>query len=113
MGLPLAVTVMLTEFSCGKCGGTYAINERYRLHQYERKGFWHCPYCQTDWGYAEGELQRVQKRLDAALSRENEERDAKEKAFRKLQRVQRGVCPHCNRSFQNLARHMACKHAKA
>jgi Fe-S oxidoreductase len=25
-------------------------------------------------------------------------------------RVANGVCPHCNRTFQNLARHMASQH---
>lgn len=47
------------------------------------------------------------------LARENEERLCKEKAERKLKRVQRGVCPECNRTFANLARHMDCKHGKA
>lgn len=32
------------------------------------------------------------------------------KRKKKLNRVQEGVCPCCNRTFQNLARHMASKH---
>jgi len=32
---------------------------------------------------------------------------------RKLKRVQSGVCPECNRSFQNLQRHMKTKHEHA
>ena len=36
----------------------------------------------------------------------------KDKLARKLKRVGRGVCPECNRTFQNLASHMACKHGE-
>lgn len=32
------------------------------------------------------------------------------KAKNQVQRVEHGVCPHCNRTFQNLARHMQSKH---
>jgi hypothetical protein len=111
----LAVT--LTQINCGDCGGTYAINERYRQQKAEKSGFWNCPYCKCSWGYGKGEnaelrdqVAATQQRLNAALSRENEERAAKEKVERKLKRVKRGVCPECNRTFQNLALHMTCKH---
>lgn len=117
MGQPLALYVQLTEINCGECGGTYAINERYRKQREDKSGFWTCPYCKCSWGYGEGALQRAQRELEAekqrtrlALARENAERAEKDKLARKLKRVGRGTCPDCNRSFQNLARHMACKH---
>lgn len=114
----IQVTVELTEINCGECGGTYAINERYRLQKYQKGESWTCPYCKTGWGYSgnseneklKRELEAEKKRKESALARENEERLAKEKLARKLKRVGRGVCPECNRSFQNLARHMNCKH---
>ena len=119
MGLPLAVTIALTKISCGECGGTYAINERYRLQKWEKGESWNCPYCRTGWGYAKGENARLQeevaaekRRTQAALARENELRLAKDKMERKLKRVGKGVCPDCNRTFQNLAAHMKCKHGK-
>ena len=119
MGLPLAVTVTLTQINCGQCGGTYAINERYRQQKYEEGKTWTCPYCRTGWGYEKGEnpqlreqVEAERRRLQAALSRENEERAAKERLERKLKRVNRGVCPECNRTFSNLAQHMKCKHQK-
>lgn len=119
MGLPaIQVTVVLTEINCGECGGTYAINERYRQTRYEKGESWTCPYCATGWGYTgnsenaklKRELEAERQRKEAALSRENEQRAAKEKLERKLRRVGRGICPECNRSFANLARHMNCKH---
>jgi hypothetical protein len=35
------------------------------------------------------------------------------KAKKKVHRAEHGVCPHCKRTFQNLARHMESKHAEA
>ncbi|MEG3193744.1 helix-turn-helix transcriptional regulator, partial [Lysobacter sp. D1-1-M9] len=58
-------------------------------------------------------------RKDADLARAKErtadlarERDQVAKAHRKMRRrVMNGVCPCCNRSFQNLREHMQTKHA--
>jgi hypothetical protein len=105
--------VTLTEINCGKCGGTYAINERYREDCHEHGRSWHCPYCQAGWGYASrGLLEQEQARHQATLSRLNEAQAERQRLENKLKRVQRGVCPHCNRTFQNLAAHMKCKHNK-
>lgn len=114
----IQVTVELTEINCGECGGTYAINERYRQQKYQKGETWNCPYCRTGWGYSgnsenaklKRELEDERKRKEAALCRENEQRAEKEKLERKLKRVGSGVCPDCNRTFQNLARHMCSKH---
>jgi phage/plasmid primase-like uncharacterized protein len=124
MTAALAVQITLTEINCGACGGTYAISERYRLHREQKAGFWHCPYCQTTWGYAKGDLQRTQEELAAertrhqgTIARLNErtaELEKAEKAAKRIRkRVQAGLCTCCNRTFQNLARHMASKHADA
>lgn len=115
----IQVAVDLTQFSCGCCGGVYAINERVREHHEKKGTYWHCPYCQGSWGYAKGTEARLREELDAerrrkadALSRLNEAEQAKTKLERKLKRVGRGICPECNRTFANLARHMNCKHSK-
>lgn len=120
MGQLLQLAVTLTTVDCGECGGSYAINERYRRQCQDYGKSWTCPYCKTGWGFSgNGELEKTraalaaeQERTKRALARENEERAAKDKLARKLKRVGKGVCPDCNRSFQNLARHMACKHGK-
>lgn len=121
MGLPIPITINLTDMSCGKCGGVYAINESVRQH-HERNGTaWNCPYCRVGWGYSgKGRVQELEKALEAerlrkiaALDRANVAEAEKAKAERKLKRVSRGTCPECNRTFQNLGRHMNCKHAEA
>lgn len=119
MGQALQLAVSLTSVDCGQCGGTYAINERFRKQCEDDGRSWHCPYCQTGWGFSgNGALQKAEKELAAerqrkldALSRLNEAEAREAKVLRKLKRVQRGVCPECNRTFNDLARHMACKHA--
>lgn len=115
--------VTLTDMVCKSCGGVYAISEEYRAQAKEDgKHRWRCPYCKTSetWGYSESENQQLQRELDekrraltAAQCRIVEKNLLIERQERKLIRVQRGVCPCCRRSFQNLRRHMATKHPKA
>lgn len=129
MGNTIYETVELTAVNCGVCGATYAINERYRLKKKENGGGWHCPYCQTSWGYfgkTDFQLEREKRELleqqlhrerashdqtradrDAAKRREAAQKAAK---TRIKNRVGKGVCPFCNRTFQNLQRHMQSQH---
>ena len=104
------VTVELAQIICGNCGGTYAIADRVRTHKHEHGESWHCPYCQIGWGFNKSQLVIEQERHQATLSRLNDALAAQAVLERKLKRVDKGVCPHCNRSFQNLARHMEHKH---
>ncbi len=121
--------VSLTQVNCGKCGATYAINERFRAEKQKKGGGWHCPYCQCTWGYfGETEAQRLKTQLDAQIkqtefARQNAkaEREAREHTERRLSatravstrlrnRIKNGVCPCCHRSFENLRRHMTSQH---
>jgi len=116
--------VTLARINCGKCGGTYAINETYRAEKETVGGWWHCPYCECSWGYGVSENGRLKRELEEKerLLRQEKcealrnqqlldaERLAHGAALRKIRRVSRGVCPCCNRTFENLARHMATKH---
>jgi hypothetical protein len=122
------VTVRLTQMNCGECGGTYAINERYREQKYKESGFWHCPYCQCSWGYSEGENARLKQQVEQARNNEKWQRERAERANERAdqqarraaaargqvtkikRRVANGVCPCCKRTFSDLARHMAGQH---
>ena len=125
------VGVELTTINCG-CGGTYAINERFREIKQERGGYWHCPYCGNHVSYSETDLDKLKKqlarekhnaeqeqaRLRQSLDRANERANYNERRRAAAQgqltkvkkRVSNGVCPCCNRTFQDLQRHMANKH---
>lgn len=117
-------TVILEGCTCGKCGGVFALNKVFMDNARSNAGSYHCPYCETPWGWSENDADRLRKQLE---TRERELREAKceilrkqqlldaeqqarERAEKKLRRVNNGVCPCCKRSFSNLARHMATKH---
>lgn len=116
------VTVTLTEINCGCCGGTYAINERYRQQKYEKGETWTCPYCNASWGYSgRGENERLKRELEgertrklAALDRANAAEAAALKAekskARLEKRIRAGTCPCCHRTFKQLTAHMKAKH---
>lgn len=125
MATTFTQSVEMTQITCGQCGGTYAITEDFRAHKQEKGGGWHCPYCETSWGFCgptqadrlKKELEAKQFELNRALNAVQAERVAREQAEkrtvkeqRKAKRAENGVCTCCNRSFPNLRRHMATKH---
>lgn len=122
--------VTLTQVNCGECGGTYAINERYYAQARTKGTAWTCPYCKTGWGFTgnseneilkkelEAEKRRVAFANDQARmererreSAEHRERAQKANVTKIKKRIKNGVCPCCNRTFIDLQRHMAVKHA--
>ena len=58
--------------------------------------------------------QQAERGKEWAQVQKREAESAKLKVEKKLRlqtkRVNAGVCPHCQRTFQQLARHMQCKH---
>lgn len=115
--LKLYNPVELTVEECCNCGVIFGMTTEFRDRRIEdHKGFY-CPsgHPQSYFGESKAEknarlLKEEQARHQRTLERENAERAAKEKAEKKLKRVTVGVCPCCNRTFQQLARHMADKH---
>ena len=118
----------LATVVCGSCGGIYAIAERYHKHKQELGGYWNCPYCQCSWGFGTSTIDKLNKKLadaqrqveqecklkewaqqDARLA-ENRRRAAKGQLTKVKKRIGNGVCPCCNRSFENLRNHMLAKH---
>lgn len=128
MGTQLAFDVELTSFTCGECGGVYALAERYRKQKHAKGGYWNCPYCQCSWGYSESDTDRLKEELaqkEAQIKREqtrtrtaradatyhkNVARSQKGAKTRLKNRIANGVCPCCQRTFKQLARHMKNKH---
>ena len=118
--LSLAYSVDIESEQCITCGVIFGapsslIVQRKRDHKsvYCPNGHgFHYPG-ESDVERAERLLKEEQARHKRTLERENEARLEREKAERKLKRVGRGVCPECNRTFANLARHMTCKHGRA
>lgn len=111
---------------CPTCGCIYAIPDGIRRTGLDQKAG-RAIYCPNghSWHYTgkthEREVRDLQDSLAAARARRDQAeaeartarmREVKErKAKQRLQkRAAAGVCPHCNRTFQQLARHMQSKH---
>lgn len=103
-------TITLERLCCGKCGITFAVPQLFVAERRADGGGWHCPNGHER-VFAEPEVDRLRRALTAAKCETLRERQLREQADRKLRRVNRGVCPCCKRSFQNLARHMKTKHS--
>jgi hypothetical protein len=117
----------LTAVTC-TCGINYAIpktlEQQLRDHRASDPGETKSVYCPLGhrWHYTGKSEATVQReRAEAAERRARANRDlleAEERSHaatrghltRVKNRVEHGVCPHCNRSFQDLRRHMRSKH---
>lgn len=122
---------MFTDFvsiRCWKCDVEYGMNRRvYDQRNKDKGGF----FCTNGHEAAFNEstadkLRRERDRLQQQLAEKDDEiarqRSLRETTERQLSatkgvvtriknRVGHGVCPCCTRTFENLARHMATKHA--
>ena len=127
MSAELKLSFNLTTLACYRCGIVFGIpSNRYRVLHETGDNFW-CPnghdqcFMETvsqrhrkDMDRKEQELERERKRTTAARARAKMERNRasafKGQVTQIKNRVGAGVCPCCNRTFKQLARHMAAKH---
>lgn len=114
--------VTLVTHECGSCGVLFAMPVKLKeecLRDQSRS--FYCPNGHGRHFVGKTEEQRLREQLDRTLARERAARDQLEAAERSRaalkgvvtktkKRVGNGVCPCCNRTFQNLARHMGTKH---
>jgi ABC-type phosphate transport system auxiliary subunit len=126
MSRTMTFTETLTVTSCW-CGIHFAIPSN--LYQWMQRDSDHS--CRCPMGHTmvfsdtqKEELERARAALADAQRRAQATRDllhAEERSHtatkghltRVKKRVHRGVCPHCNRHFADLERHMGSKHPKA
>lgn len=120
--------VKLIEVVCGECGCAFGMTEHYIDCRRRDHRTWYCPngHARAYLGEnTEEKLRRERNELKQRLAykddmiREAEERATHERnrangckghATRITNRAKAGVCPCCNRTFQQLARHMATQH---
>lgn len=120
MGLPQTIFADIVEVICCNCGMRFWVDGAWDKQKRDTgKGF-HCPNGH-DLVYKEREVDKLRRELaakDEELARERSRSELKDRTNAALRgqvtkiknRVQNGVCPCCNRTFQNVARHMATKH---
>ncbi len=124
MSQSIDFTTTLTIIECAACSMAFGITEDFEARRRkDHKGF-HCPAGHSNVFRGKTEEERLRERLrlaEDATARERAYRDQAEASLRatkgvvtrqrkRLDRVANGVCPECNRSFVNLARHMETKH---
>ena len=114
--------VQFRRVRCYKCAIPFWVPEVFNQDRHRLGDSFYCPAGHGQ-VYSESDAEKEAKRLRAMLAdstrngtylltRLGAAQTERDKLSRKLKRVGRGVCPDCNRTFQNLGRHMACKHAK-
>lgn len=115
--------------NCITCGVVFTVPESMWDHAHAEGGYFHCPSGHSQgWSKEKSERERLRRDRDRLAQRIAEkddeikrERDRAEAAERRSaaargqitkirNRVGHGVCPCCNRTFENLARHMGSKH---
>lgn len=109
---------------CGTCGVLHTIPESKYNSCHAEGGFWTCPNGHSR-GWEKGadqsemaQLRRERDRLKQQIAQKDDELRSAEASRRAAvgqvtkmrNRVKNGVCPCCNRTFSNLARHMTSKH---
>lgn len=123
------IIIGMTKMQCGECGIEFAVPDAFyneRKNDRPRLG-WYCPnghsriFCEGESDKLRRERDRLVQRLaekDDAIRQQREQREAAERRAAAARgqvtkiknRVGRGVCPCCNRSFENLSRHMSSQH---
>jgi len=116
----IEVGVTLEPIECGRCGVWFAIPERMIA---ERRKDGETFYCPNGHGrvYRDSEFDQLRDRAVQARRRAEQLQREKDQLVndlldqvklhkRVLRRVHGGVCPHCNRTFQNLQEHVARQH---
>lgn len=126
--------ITINPHDCPTCGVSYGLTSEYEKRRRADGKSWLCPnghwvtYMKSDLD-REREARKAAEREAAAMAAEarcarrqwKEEQDRHQSTRRSLaatkgvvtrvkRRVGKGVCPCCNRTFQNLARHMESKH---
>lgn len=108
--------------TCCNCGMPFAMTADFRKRKLDNKGSsFYCPAGHGQHYTGKTEEQKLREELDhkrrqleaesgraAALAHQRDEIARAHKRMR--DRVRNGVCPCCNRTFQNLLRHMQSEH---
>lgn len=125
-------TVTIKSVDCGVCGITFGLDSSFMAARQKDGKSFYCPNGHfVGWkasNEAETKERRLREEIDAARSlaqrearrRAKAEAQAKTAAYRARaakgqltkarKRAAAGVCPCCQRTFQNVARHMAGQH---
>ena len=122
-GLFITVSGKLITEECPYCGIVFAMPSEFNANARNNKTRFYCPngHCAS---YSESEADQLRKQLESqrsalAVTQDllNGERRShaatKGQLTKTMIRIHDGVCPECNRTFKQLARHMRARHKGA
>lgn len=125
----LTITTALTFFieECCVCGIPFGMTQDYKDERVADKKTFYCPngHDQCYLGKSkDAQIAELKTKVAAAQSQVEGERHARQLAEKRAERqkserlrierrTQNGVCPYCNHTFVNMARHMHTKHPDA
>lgn len=106
---------------CCNCSMPFALNADFHERRRNDHEWWYCPAGHSQHFTGKTEVQKLREELDSkqrTLEAEKgralaltHQRDEIARAHKRMRdRVRNGVCPCCNRTFQNLMRHMQSEH---
>lgn len=116
----IQTAIRFTTVECFKCGVLFAVDESLQKNWLRDKTSFYCPNGHAQ-SYTKSTAERLQEQLDAAKRDAEWQRQRAETADKRLvaakgqmtklqKRVNCGVCPHCQRTVSQMARHIATKH---
>lgn len=114
-------TITFVMEECCNCGIPFMMPSYHQKRLINSQEQFYCPNGHPQHYCGKTDAQKIQEKLDEekrnrAAEKERlekqwlEQYNAKTKLEKQLKRIHKGVCPCCNRSFQNLKRHMETKH---
>jgi ssDNA-binding Zn-finger/Zn-ribbon topoisomerase 1 len=114
--------IEFTVVTCANCAIAFAVNSDFEGRRRNDHQTFYCPEGHTNYYPHKSEAEKLRDKLaerdagiasaQAKANRLEHERDAIVKAHKRMRkRVMNGVCPCCNRTFQNLREHMQTQHA--
>lgn len=128
MAETIDVVETLEKLTCGKCGMTFGVPVRWVAERRDDHEQWYCPNGHPRVFNGKSDAEKLRDEL-ARLKHEKDQTEARlvtsrsyasslEKSVSTIKgqltkvknRVAKGVCPCCNRSFANLHRHMTTEH---
>jgi len=115
-------TITLVSVECYTCGVIFGLPSQLKRNLLDNHEMFYCPngHGQSFIGKTEAqklrelleqEKQKFDREFVLRIKTEAREQELLKKQKRLVQRIARGVCPCCKRSFQNVKRHMEMKHS--
>jgi|ERR1700722_359812 uncharacterized Zn finger protein (UPF0148 family) len=127
MSALLEFAIQAEWITCSECCVSFAITSDHKVRLKRSRRTFYCPNGHSQFYPGETDAEKVRKemqeKLDEAnrltewqrsqrLTAEKAAAAAKKKLKAQTARINAGVCPHCHRTFRQLAAHMKSKHSE-